>query len=55
MLTESKDYIDNPVNILDSSTGPLAGLNSLSRNHNNISESFEQCKVEDSINTITVN
>ena len=40
LLTESKDYVDTPVNMLDSSTAPLVGINSLNsrNNHNHISE-----------------
>ena len=39
VLTESKDYTDTPVNILDSSTAPLVGINSINsrNNHNDIS------------------
>jgi hypothetical protein len=51
VVTEVKDA---PLNILDSSTAPLADINlANSRNHAN-EYSFEQCKVDDSVNTITV-
>jgi hypothetical protein len=59
VLTGSKDFIGTPVNMLDSSTAPLVGINSTaSRNNQNMNvngDSYEHYKVDDSINTITVN
>jgi hypothetical protein len=34
VITESKDYPETPVNILDSSTAPLAGINTINSRNN---------------------
>jgi hypothetical protein len=53
VITESKDLVGTPLNILDSSPG-LAGINLVNSRNNPHDCSYEQCKVDDSINTITV-